>query len=80
VSLQGSYLPFAMTAAERGDGPRPAVLERYADGARYLGLVAQEALTQIDAGYLRPEDMAAILSTAETRWEHAVGRAQVSTR
>jgi hypothetical protein len=80
VSLQGSYLPFAVIAAERGDDPRPAVLERYAHWAHYVGLVAQEALAQIDAGYLRPEDMAAIVSDAGSRWEHAVGRARASTR
>lgn len=80
VSLQGSYVAFAATAAERGDDPRPAVLERYAHWAHYVGLVAEETLAQIDAGYLRPEDMAAILGNAGDRWEDAVGRARVSTR
>ena len=45
VSLQGSFVPFPLDAAERartGD-PRRAILERYPDRERYLALVEQVA-------------------------------------
>lgn len=70
VSLQGSYKPLPLNAAERqrtGD-PRRAILERYPDRAHYLDLVEQAAKPLIAAGYLRGEDMGAILQQAGERW------------
>jgi hypothetical protein len=70
VSLQGSYQPLPLDAAERqrtGD-PRRAILERYPDRAHYLGLVEQAAEPLIAAGYLRGEDLSAILQQAGERW------------
>ncbi len=60
-SLQGSFEPLPLDAAERertGD-PRRAILERYPDRDRYLALVEQAAKPLIAAGYLRAEDLAA---------------------
>jgi hypothetical protein len=70
VSLQGSFKPLPLDAAERGQtaDPRRAILERYPDRARYLGLVEQAAEPLIAAGYLRGEDLAGILRQAGERW------------
>jgi hypothetical protein len=70
VSLQGSFAPFPLDAAERertGD-PRRAVLERYPDRERYLALVEQAAKPLIADGYLRAEDLAGIVRQAGERW------------
>jgi hypothetical protein len=70
VSLQGSFKPLPLDTAEReqtGD-PRRAILERYSDRARYLGLVEQAAKPLIAAGYLRGADLDGILHQAGERW------------
>jgi hypothetical protein len=70
VSLQGSFKPLPLDAAEREQAadPRRAILERYPDRARYLELVEQAAEPLIAAGYLRGEDLAGILRQAGERW------------
>jgi hypothetical protein len=58
ADLQGSYLPFPWTRAERratGD-PRPAVEERYADAEDYLRAVAGAVKTLVAEGFLLEED------------------------
>jgi hypothetical protein len=70
VSLQGSFVPLPLDAAERqrtGD-PRRAILERYSDRERYLALVEQAAKVLIAAGYLRAEDLGGIALQAGERW------------
>jgi hypothetical protein len=70
VSLQGSFLPLPLDAAERekaGD-PRRAILERYPDRERYLALVEQAAKPLIADGYLLADDLAGILQQAGERW------------
>ena len=71
-SMQGSFIPFAKTKAERqksGD-PRPSIEERYSSREHYLGLVAQAALELIDAGYLLGEDLPAMLKQAGEHWDY----------
>jgi hypothetical protein len=70
VSLQGSFAPFPLDAAERertGD-PRRSILERYPDRARYLALVEQAAERLVTGGYLRAEDLSHIERAAAERW------------
>ena len=70
--LSGSYIPFARTREEResnGD-PRPSIEERYESRAQYLGLIAQEAMTLIEDGYLLDEDLAEILELAAVQWDY----------
>jgi hypothetical protein len=70
--MQGSFIPFAKTKAERqktGD-PRPSIEERYSSREYYLGLVAQAALELIDAGYLLGEDLPAMLKQAGEHWDY----------
>ncbi len=73
-SMQGSYVPFARTAAQRrasGD-PRPSIEERYVGLTDYLGRVAADGLRLIDEGYLLAGDLAPILERAEEHWRFLV--------
>ena len=66
--LDGSYLPFAKTKAEReatGDG-RPSLEERYHDPADYAAKVHGAALALEKDGYLLPEDVERISARAAT--------------
>ena len=71
-SMQGSYIPFPRTAAERqrsGD-PRPAIEDRYDSREQYVGLVSEAAIDLIDDGYLLAEDLAPILERAGEHWDY----------
>jgi len=70
--MQGSYIPFPRTAAERqrsGD-PRPAIEDRYDSREQYVGLVSEAAIDLIDDGYLLAEDLAPILERAGEHWDY----------
>ncbi len=71
-SMQGSYVPFPRTAADRertGD-PRPSIEERYGNRAEYLGRVTEAALALVDDGYLLAGDLAPILAQAGRHWDY----------
>jgi hypothetical protein len=70
VSLQGSFVPFPLDAAERARtaDPRRAILERYTDREAYLALVEQIARLLVSDGYLRGEDLPQIVTQARERW------------
>lgn len=71
-SMQGSYIPFAATEAERksnGD-PRPSIEARYKSREEYLGLVADAGIRLIEAGYLLGKDLPAIVSNAGSHWDY----------
>jgi hypothetical protein len=73
-SMQGSFIPFPRTHAERehtGDSRR-SIEERYRDRDQYLGLVSAAALKLIEQGYLLDQDLPAILKQAAERWDHVV--------
>jgi hypothetical protein len=76
VSLQGSYHPLPLDAAERelARDPRRSIRERYRDRDHYLELIAEEARGLIEREYLLAEDLAAILGQAEQRWDAIVER------
>ncbi len=70
-SMQGGFIPFPRTKAEResaGD-PRLSVEERYRDRARYLSLVADAARQLVAQGYLLEPDVPGILKQAAERWD-----------
>jgi len=71
-NMQGSYIPFALTIADRQrtSDPRPAIDERYRSREQYVGLVSQAALRLIDDGYLLPQDLAPILDRASEHWDY----------
>jgi len=67
--LDGMYLPFATTLAERhkqGD-PRPSVRQRYPTRQAYLAQMTDAALKLYREGFLLPEDVVAILTAASQR-------------
>lgn len=71
VELQGSFIPFARTRAERearGD-PRPSIAERYPNRARYVERVRAHAEALRDGGYLLAEDLPKIVRLAGEHWD-----------
>ena len=72
VSLQGSYVPFAIdrAARERAADPRPSIGERYRDRDEYLALVAERARPLIAARYLLADDLPEIVRQAGEHWDH----------
>lgn len=71
-SMQGSYIPFPLTAddRERTGDPRLSIQERYASRTEYLGQVTEAALALVDGGYLLAEDLAPILVQAGRHWDY----------
>ena len=63
-NLQGSTIPFAKTAAERGADPRPSLQERYGSKANYVAKVEAAAASSVKEGFLLPDDAARIVSDA----------------
>jgi hypothetical protein len=70
-SMQGSFLAFPRTKAEReakGD-PRRSIAERYAGREEYLGRVAEAALDLAEEGYVLDADAPAIIRSAGEKWD-----------
>jgi hypothetical protein len=65
--LQGSYIPFAKTAAERGADPRPSLQERYGSKAAYVEKVEAAAARLVADRLLLPEDAARVVEEARKR-------------
>ena len=71
-SMQGSYIPFARTEAERkanGD-PRPSIEARYKSREEYLGRVADAGIRLIENGYLLGKDLPTIVKHAGRHWDY----------
>jgi len=65
--LDGGFIPFARTRAERietGD-PRPSLEERYGDHAGFVARVKQVAAAQRAEGWLLAEDVDGLVAAAE---------------
>ncbi len=71
-SMQGSYLPFVRTGADRKrtTDPRPSIQERYRDKDQYLARVSAAANQLIGERYLLKEDLAAIMRDAARHWDY----------
>ena len=70
-SMQGSWIPFPRSKAERektGD-PRPSIEERYRGREDYLGKISAAARQLVGQGYLLDQDVPGILKQAEERWD-----------
>jgi hypothetical protein len=79
--LNGSFIPFARTRAEReaaGDS-RLSVDERYQNRDHYLGLITQAANDLVSKGYLIQEDVSRIVQQAGTRWDYVISRPAASS-
>ena len=82
VPLNGSYVPFARTRAERdasGD-PRPSMEERYQSREQYLKLVQEAAAPLVKEGYLLADDVARIVSRAGEHWDLVTRQATTTAR
>lgn len=62
--LQGSFIPFAKTAAERGDDPRPSLQERYGSKEAYVARVKAAADKLVGERFLLPADAARLVTNA----------------
>ncbi len=68
-NLQGSFIPFAVTRAEReatGD-PRPSLEERYPTRDAYVAAIRQAADHLVAQRFLLPDDARLLIGQAETR-------------
>jgi hypothetical protein len=79
VPLLGSLIPFAKTAAERGNDPRKSLEERYRGKAEYLGRVTQAGLALVNQGYVLREDLPYLLERAAAGWDWVVSRPSSTT-
>jgi hypothetical protein len=82
VPLNGSYVPFARTRAERdasGD-PRPSIDERYQSRDQYLKLVEEAAAPLVKEGYLLADDVARIVRRAGEHWDFVTRQATTTAR
>jgi hypothetical protein len=71
MSMKGSTLPFARTAAERaqrGD-PRPSIAERYASRDDYLARVRAAAEALVKKRHMLAEDVEAVVARAGSQWD-----------
>ena len=80
-SMQGSYIPFPRTVAERSatSDPRVSVEERYHGLDDYLGQVSTAGLRLIEDGYLLAGDLAPILTQAERHWNYLMADSQAGS-
>jgi hypothetical protein len=79
MSMMGSTVPFARSAAERARrrDPRRSIEERYRDRADYLARVRREAEAMVSVRHLLAEDVEAVVERAGVLWDfvHAPGPA-----
>jgi hypothetical protein len=75
VSLLGSRIPFARTAADRTSthDPRKAVAERYPSRDAYMAKAREAAQDLVKRGYLLSQDMEQVMSRMEAQWQAATG-------
>ena len=69
MPLLGSLIPFAKTAADRGNDPRKSLEERYRGKADYLGRVTEAGLALVKQGYVLREDLPFLLERAAAGWD-----------
>jgi hypothetical protein len=74
-SMQGSFIPFSRTKAERElhQDPRASIEERYAGRAQYLEKVAGAARTLAAGGYLLEGDVPQVVEHSATEWDYLNG-------
>lgn len=76
VGLNGSYIPFPVTKAQRSEtgDPRPSIQERYASLDDYLRKLDDEMQRLQQTGYLLEEDRKAIRERQRTRADEVFRR------
>ena len=80
--MQGSFIPFARTRAEResANDPRRAVDERYQSREQYLGLISKAATELVEKGYLLKDDVPRIVEQAGTRWDYVTAGSRTTSQ
>ena len=73
MPLLGSLIPFAKTAVDRGNDPRPSLEERYRGKSDYLGRVTEVGLALVRDGYVLREDLPYLLERAAAGFDWAIG-------
>jgi Alpha/beta hydrolase domain len=70
-SMQGSFIPFARTRAdrERMHDPRQSIDERYQSRDQYLALISKAANDLVEKGYLLKDDVSRIVEQSGARWD-----------
>jgi hypothetical protein len=71
-SMQGSWIPFARTKADRekaGD-PRLSITERYAGRAEYLAKFEAAAKSLVSAGFLLEGDVPKLIERGAAEWDY----------
>jgi Alpha/beta hydrolase domain len=73
VAFIGSYLPFALTVADRQkfDDPRLSINERYINEDDYLARYRRAAVQLIKDRWLLQEDLPAVMDRAKLEWQAA---------
>jgi hypothetical protein len=82
VNLLGSYIPFALTKAEREarKDTRASIQERYRDEDDYLAKLHAAAEQLVKGRYLLPEDVENVTKRGQQQWEFVTRRGSTSSR
>ena len=82
VNLMGSYIPFAMTKAEREarKDPRLSIQERYRDREDYLTKLRVAAEELVKRRYLLQEDIENVMKRGEQQWQFVTTYGATSSR
>ncbi len=74
-SMQGSFIPFARTRAERerASDPRRSIEERYQRREQYLAEILKAANDLVAKGHLLKDDVPRIVEQAGLRWDYVTG-------
>jgi hypothetical protein len=81
-NLLGSYVPFALTKAEREarNDPRPSIAERYRSREDYLAKLRAAAEALVTQRYLLAEDVENVVERGAAQWQFMTSRATTSSR
>jgi len=74
-SMQGSFIPFLRTKADRElhQDPRPSIEERYSGRAQYLEKIEAAARNLASGGYLLAGDIPQIVEHSAKEWDYLTG-------
>jgi len=67
VGLTGSYIPFPVATADKGEDPRQSLQQRYGSLQHYLEKLSAACDRLVDDGYLLEEDAKRTIEVQETR-------------
>ena len=81
-NLLGSYVPFALTKAEREArrDPRPSIAERYRNREDYIAKLRAAAEDLVTRRYLLAEDVDNVVERGVAQWQFLTSRPATSSR